>query len=153
MLGTLTNGQVEQVLQRNLFGRLGCSFENRLYITPISFAYRDNRIYAQSKGGLKIELMRSNSQVCFQVDEIDNMANWRSVICWGAYHEITDPAEQEAAFKELEERFAPFLTSESARRPPENIDPPYVVEKKLRAVVFCIDITEKTGRFEKSVIR
>jgi uncharacterized protein len=150
MLGTLTTRQIDQVLQRNLLGRLGCSFENRVYITPISFAYRDNRIYAQSKGGLKIEMMRSNPQVCFQVDEIDNMANWRSVVCMGTFNEITDPEEQEAATAELEERLAPLVTSESARRPPENIDPPFIVEKKLRAVLFYIQITEKSGRYEKT---
>jgi nitroimidazol reductase NimA-like FMN-containing flavoprotein (pyridoxamine 5'-phosphate oxidase superfamily) len=149
MIGILTNGQIEQVLQRNLFGRLGCSTGGRVFITPISFAYRDNCIYAQSKAGLKIEIMRSNPKVCFQIDEIENMANWRSVICWGNFHEITEATAQEVAFTELEERLAPYLTSESARRPPENMDPPYIVEKKPRAVVFCIQITERTGRYEK----
>ena len=152
MLGTLTIGQIEQVLQRNLFGRIGCSDEGRVYIVPISFAYRDNLIYAQSKGGMKIDIMRNNPQVCLQVDEIDDMANWRSVLCWGTYNEINDPAEREAAIRELEDRLSPFNTSESARRPPENIDPPYIVEKKLRAVVFSIQITEQTGRFEKSTV-
>jgi Predicted flavin-nucleotide-binding protein len=150
MLGTLSNTQIEHVLHRNLYGRLGYLSDGRIHIVPIAFAYRNNRIYAQSKVGQKIESMRLNPKVSFQVDEIDNMANWRSVLCWGTYVEITDPEEQEAVFSELQDRLAPVVTSESTRKPPKNSDPPFIVKKKLRPVVFAIEIAEHTGRFEKS---
>lgn len=149
MLGTLTQGQIEQVLQRNILGRLACSMANRLYIIPILFAYRNSELYAQSRDGLKIQMMRSNPEVCFHVDEIDNQLNWRSVICWGTYEEIVNRTEQDEALAALDERFEPLLTSESALRPLEHGNPRFV-EKTQRPILFRIRITEKTGRFEKT---
>jgi len=34
--------------------------------------------------------MRKNPEVCFQLDVIENLASWRSVICWGTFEELTD---------------------------------------------------------------
>ena len=40
--------------------------------------------------GKKIEMMRKNPEVCFQVDAIADLLNWESVICWGKFEEIVD---------------------------------------------------------------
>lgn len=43
----------------------------------------------------KIEMMRKNPKVCFEVDDIKNIFSWKSVIAWGTFEEITDIAEQD----------------------------------------------------------
>jgi nitroimidazol reductase NimA-like FMN-containing flavoprotein (pyridoxamine 5'-phosphate oxidase superfamily) len=68
-------------------GRLGCSTDGKMYIVPVTFVYDGTYIYAHSKEGLKIKMMRNNPSVCFEVDIIDNLTNWRSVILWGEYEE------------------------------------------------------------------
>ena len=33
-------------------------------------------------------MMRENPWVCVEVDHMDNLANWRSVIAWGRFEEL-----------------------------------------------------------------
>ena len=32
--------------------------------------------------------MRANPFVCFEVEDIDDLANWHSVIAWGVFEEL-----------------------------------------------------------------
>lgn len=149
MLGKLNSDQIDQVLQMQVFGRIACQWNDKPYIVPISYAYDGKYLYAHSREGLKIEILRKNPETCFQADIVDNLANWRSVIVWGAYEELKNPNELEKAKLMLDNRFAPLHTSQSISRPSEDIHPPQSVEKKLKAVYFRIKIKEKTGRFER----
>ena len=49
---------------------------------------------AHSLKGMKIEMMRKKPKVCFEVDEMKNFTNWRSVIVWGEYQEFTEERER-----------------------------------------------------------
>ena len=85
MIGILTPEQIVHVLQSQIIGRIGCYADGKVYIVPVSYAYHNHYIYAHSKEGLKTHMMRQNPSVCFEVDQMDNLANWRSVILWGTY--------------------------------------------------------------------
>ncbi len=149
MLGTLSDHQIDQILQSLIIGRLGCSVEDKIYIIPVTYVFQNGYIYAHSKEGLKVEIMRKNPKVCFQVDAIENMTNWRSVLVWGEFEELKSEEAQTQAIHILADRFAPYVTSETLKSS-SNSTPPGRVEKKLKAVVYRIKITEKSGRFEKS---
>ncbi len=147
MIGQLTDDQIDQVLASQLIGRIGCHLDGRTYVVPLAFAFDGHYIYGYAKNGLKISMMRKNPSVCFEVDMIENMANWRSVIVTGEYEELKTNALQLKAFKLLSARLSPLTTSESARptrQPPAG-------EKKLRPIFFRILVREKTGRYEKFV--
>ena len=145
MIGQLSREQIHQVLNSQLVGRLGCSTDGKTYIVPVAFAFDGTYIYAHSKAGSKIVMMRKNPEVCFQVDIIENMANWRSVIIQGQYEELKSPAEQAKAFKILRDRLSPVVTSDTTK--PIQAPPPG--EKRLRPVFFRIAIVEQSGRYEK----
>lgn len=149
MIAELSHKQMEDILTRGIIGRIACHQNNKTYIVPTTYVYSKAYLYAHSKDGMKISMMRKNPLVCFQVDEIDSMVSWRSVIVWGEFQELTTAPEQKRAEDLLRDRFEPLTTSESTRRPPENINPPHIVEKDLKAILFRIKITEMTGRFEK----
>lgn len=151
MVGSLTHSQMEHVLQSQLVGRIACNAGHRLYVVPVSYAYQDGYIYAHSKEGLKIAMMRKNPEVCFQVDVIEDMTNWRSVIVWGTYEELERGNEQKNALRIIIDRFVPYTTSESVR-PHGFLRAPEVIEKERKAVVYRIKVLEMTGRFEKTVI-
>lgn len=85
MFGELNAAQIEQVLQAEVLGRIGYHAQGRTYIVPITYAYDGERIVSHSRVGLKIKMMRENPQVCFEVEQVDNLANWRSVIARGQY--------------------------------------------------------------------
>lgn len=140
-----------QVLQSQLIGRIGCYAEGKIYIVPVSYAYSEGYIYAHSKEGLKIHMMRQSPSVCFEADQVENLANWRSVILWGTYEELRNPGEQEEGRQILDKRFSPFVTSETVSPVHSEMpEPPQLVEKPLKPVIFRIKITESTGRYEKS---
>jgi hypothetical protein len=150
MLGTLTESQIEHVLHSQVVGRIGCQAKEDIYIVPVTYVYHKGYIYAHSKEGRKVQMMRNNPLVCFQVDAIENMTNWRSVIVWGEYEELKSEKAQKAGMKILIDRLTPFLTSETVRPSHVLAHPPEVVEKGLKAVAYRIRITRSSGRFEKT---
>ena len=149
MIGTLNPDQVDQILHMQVFGRIACAHNKRIYVVPVSYAFDGNYLYAHSSEGMKIDMLRKNNETCFQVDMIDSFASWRSVIVWGTYEELKTPESQAKAKKLLDSRFGPLHTSQSISRASENVHPPQLVEKKKKAVYFRIKIREKTGRFER----
>lgn len=149
MIGALTKEQIEHVLRSGLIGRIGCSDENGVYVVPVTYVYDDNYIYAHSREGMKVQIMRKNPKVCFEVDSIENMTNWRCVVVQGKFQEFEAEAEQTKAFKILKDRLMPYLLSETMR--PKGFDHgPERVEKERKPVVYRIKIDHMTGRYEKN---
>lgn len=149
MIGILNRSQILEILHQQLVGRLACFDGDRIYIVPVSFAFDGNLLYAHSREGKKIELLRKNSNVSFQVDSIDSLASWRSILINGTYRELKTEKEQASAATLLENRFGPLHVSQSISRASADVHPPQSVEKKRRAVYFTISLDEVTGRFER----
>lgn len=149
MIGHLSDSQIDQVLQRQFVGRIACALENVPYIIPVSYAYDGKCIYCHSQQGKKIEWMRKNPQVCFEVEEMDNLANWRSVVIEGTFEELNAAGEKNHALHILKEKFSPVAAGETAKELHLGPKPPLVVEKRTQAILFKINLTGKAGRFEK----
>ncbi|MBO9729683.1 MAG: pyridoxamine 5'-phosphate oxidase family protein [Chitinophaga sp.] len=151
MLGKLSNEEIDQVLSGNVIGRIGCTNNESVYIVPINYAFNDTYIVAHSQEGMKIEMMRKHPEVCFQVDEIVSLTNWRSVIIWGKYEEITDPRERYYAMKFLVSRLSRVRASETAgvAQMHEEMEQNGTLSNIIRPVVYRIRINRKTGRFER----
>lgn len=150
MIGTLTKSQIFEILRMQLYGRLACQLNGTIYLVPISYAFDGKFLYARSREGQKIEILRQNPQACFQVDIIDDLSNWRSVIIWGRYHELHTQKDQIKAIKLLDARFGPLHVTQSISRTSAGVHPPKVVEKKKQAVYFRLSIDDMSGRFENN---
>ncbi|MBY0434422.1 MAG: pyridoxamine 5'-phosphate oxidase family protein [Cyclobacteriaceae bacterium] len=148
MLGNLTESQIEHVLHSEVIGRIGCFADGKVYVVPVTYAYDGKYIYLHTREGMKISMMRKNPNVCFEVDVMDNMANWRSVIIWGEYEELKDVHSQEKGMKILMDRLMPLMASETVKSSHHSMAP-HIVEKGSKAIVYRIKITERSGRFEK----
>jgi nitroimidazol reductase NimA-like FMN-containing flavoprotein (pyridoxamine 5'-phosphate oxidase superfamily) len=151
MIGKLNMAEIEEVLKKNVLGRIGCSDGKKTYVVPINYVYDGKSIIGHSLVGLKIRMMRKNPDVCFEVDEMKNFTNWKSVIAWGRYQELTDERERYLAMKMFVDRMMRLKISETAI-------PPEISEKRvhprspgnIKPVIYRILLTEKTGRFENS---
>ncbi|MEO9964222.1 MAG: pyridoxamine 5'-phosphate oxidase family protein [Reichenbachiella sp.] len=148
MLGKLANDQIDNLLHGEKVGRLACQQDGMTYIVPVSYAYKGGQVYIHTSEGQKIEMMRMNPNVAFEVDRIMDMNNWQSAVLTGTYKEL-EGKEIEEAMLILTSRFMPFRTSET-------VPSKYGMEKihfdqkpKTRSVVFKIEVLEKTGRYEK----
>lgn len=153
MIGLLTPEQCRYILQSNHVGRIGCQLNGKVLVVPITYVSDDNYIYGYSMEGTKITMMRKNPNVCFEVDCIDNLANWRCVMVWGKFEELKTPYSQANARNLFIERLEPITVGETVDPAREFANPPKVVEKKLKPVVYRISLKEITGKFEKQIVR
>ncbi len=149
MFGELARKEIEEVLARQIVGRIGCHADGRTYIVPISYAYDGEFIIAHTVEGLKIQIMRSNPEVCFEVDVLENMGNWKSVISWGIFEEIENKYERNLAIQKLSKRIFPKIASKTVQLSPQWPFPPDDPDK-ITGIFFRIRLYEKTGRYEKS---
>lgn len=149
MFGTLSNKQMLDVISNGIVGRLGCHSDGKTYVVPISYAYHDGYIYFRTFEGMKISMMRKKPGVCFQVDRMDDMADWQSVIVWGIFEEITDATERKKGLEILLKRMLPKVVSETVKFTSEWPFPPTDDLNKIEGIVFRIHISEMTGRSEK----
>ncbi len=88
MWGDLDKSQIDDLLKSELIGRVGCFDGNKVYVVPITYAYDNGYIYGHTKDGLKIQMMRNNPNVCFEIDWMKDMSNWKSVIVYGTFEEL-----------------------------------------------------------------
>lgn len=152
MFGKLNPEEIDALLHREIIGRIGCHSDGVTYIVPICYACEGNYIYAHSLEGMKMGLMRHNTNVCFEVDCINKTENWQSVICWGSFEEIINPEEREQALKKLHSRAFPKIVSLTAKLSPSWPLLPRDING-IEGVVFRIKLYKKTGKFaDNSVI-
>jgi len=149
MLGELNEMQINNFLLSQAVGRLACSDGKKPYIVPVTYVYNGKDIIGQTTEGKKLHIMRNNPNVCFEVDSMSNMANWRSVIINGTFNELKGVAATKAR-NYLFNHIWPYLTSSTVHSHQHetavsNIDD----SNRIKPVMFRIKIKDKTGRFEK----
>ena len=138
MIGLLTDEEIEATLRRHRVGRIGCSANDRPYVVPITYAYDGEFVYGYSGLGRKIEVMREQPLVCFEVDEIDGDASWRGVIAEGVFEEISGDAARRDALERLKS-----VNGRNSGVVPRSLDADGPI------VLFRIRLTERSGRFER----
>ena len=149
MFGKLNSEEIEELIYHEFIGRVGCHAEDITYIVPISYAYDGLYIYGHTFEGLKLSLMRKNPKVCFQVDDMHNMANWQSVVAWGVFEELPSGRERDNAVQVLMNRALPLIHSETMHLSPQ-WPFPATDAAAINGIIFRVRLTEKTGRYEKS---
>jgi nitroimidazol reductase NimA-like FMN-containing flavoprotein (pyridoxamine 5'-phosphate oxidase superfamily) len=127
--------EIEWLLQTAIVGRIACCDhgtvgDGRPYLVPLAYGYDGDSVYAHSGPGRKLDLMRSEPRVTFEVDEADAPDRWRSVIAEGVFEEISDPQERQHAL--------------GAIYPP----PADIPALGAATVVFRIRLTSRSGRYE-----
>lgn len=150
MIGELTDQQIEDLLSKQVVGRIACCREDFIYIVPMSYAYDGEAVYSRSFDGLKLDIMRRNHSVCFEVEDVTDMANWQSVIAWGEFDELKN-GDREKGLQILLNRHLPLSSSVTTHLgetwPFSQND-----LKEIAGTVFRIKITKKTGKFEHTSV-
>lgn len=149
MIGKLTNEQMQEVLKENVLGRIACTDGTKTYIVPVNYVYDGNSLIFHSLPGMKIDMMRKNPEVCFEVDEMKSFTSWKSVIVQAHYQELIEERDRYAAMKLFVDRMLRLKISETAV-------PPELSEQRvhprspgnIKPVIYRLIIHEMTGRFE-----
>lgn len=149
MIREMSPAAIEALLERQFIGRLGCHSEGTTYVVPIHYAYERGRVYGQTVVGMKVEMMRQNPSVCFEVERIDGLFDWESVIAWGSYRELEgDEAQHAVEILVFQLRRWAAVHDEGARLILEErmLRGPYIQGRT--PIVYAIDISHSTGRCE-----
>jgi nitroimidazol reductase NimA-like FMN-containing flavoprotein (pyridoxamine 5'-phosphate oxidase superfamily) len=162
MLGELTRQQSEDLLRHEVIGRIGCHADGRTYVVPVTYVFDDGSIWGHTAEGTKVQMMRKNPRVCFEVDHMEDMANWQSVIVTGRFEELHGDAVG-TTMNRLMRKLMPLITSETSV-PSHGLGPhgasststtvgpagsPHGGASAIHAVTYRIVVEDMTGRFEK----
>ena len=149
MLGTLSDIQIDRILHNNVIGRIGCHADELTYVVPVTYFYFNGSIYGHTTEGMKMDMIRKNPKVCFEVDQIFDNAHWLSVIAWGEVVEL-EGEEAIRGLQILSEGLWHYYVSRTNSTGAIGFG---VVDEfpnnQINRVVYRIDLSKKTGRFEK----
>ena len=116
--------EIESIIERATVCRVAFSENDVPYIVPLNFGYKDDCLYFHSAPeGKKIEIIRQNNQVCFEVDidqevvKSETPCNWqmkyRSVIGFGKAFFVDHPEEKRRALSIIVEHYSGDLSEYS----------------------------------------
>ena len=142
----IRDGQVlQEILQGAVICRIAMMDGDRPYILPVNYGYSDGCLFIHSAPeGKKIDLLRKNRQVCFEVEDrpeiikgeraCDWTTRYRSVVGYGEVEILTDEAGKRRGLEVIMARHgAPDLIDFNQK----NLD---------RMVILKLRITSMTGK-------
>lgn len=141
MLGELSGPQIEELLHSAVIARIGCISDGRVYVVPVTYVYDGTHVWGHSMDGDKLRAMRADPRVCVEVEHVDDLSNWRSVIAWGTFEECRG-ADRDAGMALLVKHIMPLLTFPPHQPPPDPSGP-------RQGIVYRIRLGTRTGRFER----
>jgi uncharacterized protein len=148
MLGQLTETQIQNVLSSQVIGRLGCCSRKQPYIVPVTYAYDGKYIYGQTNEGTKLDILRKNPKVCFEVETMTDMRNWKSVVIFGKFEELKNK-EATAAKEILFSKVYLLQTSSTVHAHEHEVTSSIDDATRIKHVMYRISIDKITGRFEQ----
>ncbi|MCF8104586.1 MAG: pyridoxamine 5'-phosphate oxidase family protein [Desulfohalobiaceae bacterium] len=137
--------EMQTVLEQGRICRLGLLNGNRPYIVPMNYGYADNCLYFHSaKEGMKVELLKKDTLVCFEVDckqrlvKGDTGCGWtmhyQSVIGYGRVEFLETRQDKKNGLRWVMAQYAP---GKSWDFPDRKLD---------QTLVFRLSIEEMTGK-------
>jgi uncharacterized protein len=147
MLGDLSDTQINNLLSSQAIGRLACTDGDKPYIVPITYTYDGEYIYGQTNIGKKLNLLRKNPNVCFEVDQMIDVRNWQSVIVQGKFEELKGK-KFEKGREILFDRVFSMLTSTTVHAHEHAVITVLDDSNRMKYVMYRIKVKHTTGRFE-----
>jgi nitroimidazol reductase NimA-like FMN-containing flavoprotein (pyridoxamine 5'-phosphate oxidase superfamily) len=137
-IGKLGKTDALAILRKGTLGRLGCIAADWPYVVPVNYYFDGENIYIHTLPGKKLDALRANPRVCLQVDEIKDSYNWRSVIAYGTFEEVSSEETRENVLTKLYSKL-PHMTPVESR----------LVNGMTGTIVFRIKVEEVTGMAEE----
>jgi nitroimidazol reductase NimA-like FMN-containing flavoprotein (pyridoxamine 5'-phosphate oxidase superfamily) len=131
--------QCKEILARNHVGRIAYAWKNHVDIQPLHYVYDGQWLYGRTSPGTKLDVTGDQWwPVAFEVDEVQGIFEWRSVVVHGGFYAIDEdgPEWEETAFNKGVDLLRELI--------PETFTPGDPVP--FRTVLFRIAVQEMTGR-------
>ena len=138
----LDRTEIDTILARNNVGRIAYARKNQVNIQPVHYVFSDGWIIGRTSYGAKFDALGETAYrwwpVAFEVDEVKDIFDWRSVVVQGGFFVLDPdgaPPERQAWEEALE--LVRTLNPKALRK-----DDP----TPFRTVLFRISVQEATGR-------
>ena len=82
--------ECEAVLAAHHVGRIAYSYRDKVDIEPIHYVWSEGWLYGRTGEGTKLSTLAHNRWIAFEVDEVNALFDWRSVVVKGAMY-VLDP--------------------------------------------------------------
>lgn len=135
----LDREECEAILARNHVGRLAWARDSHVDIQPLHYVYDAGWIYGRTSHGAKLEATGTTWwPVAFEVDEVEGLFRWRSVVVHGGFYTLDQAG---AEWERGEWRRGIELLRRLIPQTFADDDP-----VAFRTVVFRMAVQEMTGR-------
>lgn len=82
--------EIEEILLRNTVGRIAFVRDGRVDVEPIHYVFEEGALYGRTAPGAKLSAVGQNPVVAFEVDEVNDTFDWRSVVVHGPFYRIPE---------------------------------------------------------------
>jgi nitroimidazol reductase NimA-like FMN-containing flavoprotein (pyridoxamine 5'-phosphate oxidase superfamily) len=89
MFEELDYRQCTAILDRNRVGRIAYAFHDQVDIAPVHYVRSGTWLYARTSSGAKLATLAHAPWIAFEVDEMEGLFEWRSVIVHGTFYHLT----------------------------------------------------------------
>src|SRR4030042_1937700 len=117
---------IRAVMEEALVCRVGLSDDGMPYVVPMNFGLGENCLYLHSAAeGRKLDILRKNDKVCFEMDLLREIRQGPTACGWGARYEsvigfgravlVENPYEKRTALARIMEHYgacAPFSSED-----------------------------------------
>ena len=147
MVKNLETDEIKFILNNNYIGHLGYVHHGKPYVIPITYFYDEElkAIICYSGEGHKISAMRKNNAVCIQINEIDTVNRWKSVLVHGTF-EIYFGSDAKVYLHRFSLGVKDVITEKEHQRPAFISEFSSKIYKEDIPIVFLIKIEEMTGK-------
>lgn len=141
----ITNrADIEKILNESNVCRLAMVDGDKPYMVPMNFGYRDNTLFFHSAPeGRKIDVIKKNPHVCFEVDQLIRIKKAKLACDWGVEFKSVIGSGTAQLLSTLEEKTAALdiIMSQYSGRPFE-----YSAEMVGKTAVIKVPIDWMTGK-------
>lgn len=135
---SLERREIDDILARNHVARLAYLLDGRVDIEPIHYVFAEGTLYGRTAPGTKLSALGRDYWVAVEVDEVEDMFRWRSVVVHGGFHRIppNQPGTQQVLWEHAVELLRGLVPGALTSADPT----PH------RTVLFRIPIQQAEGR-------
>jgi len=109
--------EIVEIIEEATVCRLGLCCDNIPYVVPLNYGYRDGCLYLHcAKEGKKMDMIRANPRVCFEMDtdveviRAEQPCDWGmkfvSVVGFGTATVLEDPEEKKGGLDAIMEHYS-----------------------------------------------
>jgi nitroimidazol reductase NimA-like FMN-containing flavoprotein (pyridoxamine 5'-phosphate oxidase superfamily) len=134
----LSPTECRAILARHHVGRVAFVHNNRVDVEPIHYVFADDEIVFRTVRGSKFDALQHHPWIAFEVDEVEGLFDWRSVVARGTAYRLEPRGSRsdQAAYRDAVARLRTFLRDTLRTRDPV----------RFRDVVIGLYVDSLTGR-------